>query len=71
MVAAPRVAAREGTSPIAPVRVQTGPPQHAPCCRRVAELPHTRVHELVPWNWKADRHQTLAAQAGSHPTLRL
>ena len=28
---------------------------------RIAQLPHTRVHELLPWNWKADRHQTLAA----------
>ena len=27
---------------------------------RIAELPHIRVHELLPWNWKADRHQTLA-----------
>ena len=23
-------------------------------------LPHTRVHELLPWNWKAARYQTLA-----------
>ena len=28
---------------------------------RIAELPHTRVHELLPWNWKVARHQTLAA----------
>ena len=28
---------------------------------RIAELPHTRVHELLPWNWKATRHHTLAA----------
>ena len=28
---------------------------------RIAELPHTPVHELVPWNWKAVHHQTLAA----------
>ena len=28
---------------------------------RIAELPHTRVHELLPWNWNAARHQTLAA----------
>ena len=27
---------------------------------RIAELPHPRVHELLPWNWKAVRHQTLA-----------
>ena len=27
----------------------------------IAELPNTRVHELLPWNWKAARHQTLAA----------
>ena len=26
---------------------------------RIAELAHTRVHELPPWNWKAVRHQTL------------
>ena len=28
---------------------------------RIAGLPHTRVHELLPWNWKAPRNQTLAA----------
>ena len=28
---------------------------------RIAELPHIRVHELLPWNWKAVGHQTLAA----------
>ena len=28
---------------------------------RIAELPHTRVHELLPWDWKAVRHQALAA----------
>ena len=27
----------------------------------LAELPHTLVHELAPWNWKAARHHTLAA----------
>ena len=27
----------------------------------IAELPYARVHELLPWNRKAVRHQTLAA----------
>ena len=30
-------------------------------CSRIAELPHTRVHELLPWSWKAARNQDLAA----------
>ena len=38
---------------------------------RIAELPHARLHELLPWNWKAVRRQTLAAWAGSHLTFRL
>ena len=25
---------------------------------RIAALPHTRVHELLPWNWKPARGQT-------------
>ena len=28
---------------------------------RIAALPHTRVHELLPWNWKAARGPTPAA----------
>ena len=24
---------------------------------RIAALPHSRVHELLPWNWKAARDQ--------------
>ena len=28
---------------------------------RIAELPHTRMHELLPWNWNAVRNQTSAA----------
>ena len=28
---------------------------------RIAELPHTRVRELLPWNCKVVRRQTLAA----------
>ena len=28
---------------------------------RIAELPHTRVHELLLWNWKAARNYALAA----------
>ena len=38
---------------------------------RIADLPQTRLHELLPWSWKADRQQALAAQpsasAGSLP----
>ena len=28
---------------------------------RIAALPHARVHELLPWNWKAARDQTPVA----------
>ena len=28
---------------------------------RIADLPQTRLHELLPWNWKAKRQQALAA----------
>ena len=27
----------------------------------IADLPQTRLHELLPWSWKADRQQALAA----------
>ena len=28
---------------------------------RISDLPQTRLHELLPWNWKAKRQQALAA----------
>ena len=28
---------------------------------RITEMPQTRPHELLPWHWKADREQALAA----------
>ena len=28
---------------------------------RIAEMPQTRLPELLPWHWKADREQALAA----------
>ena len=28
---------------------------------RIADLPQTRLQELLPWSWKADRQQALAA----------
>ena len=28
---------------------------------RIAEMPQTRLHELLPWYWKAERRQALAA----------
>ncbi len=28
---------------------------------RFADLPQTRPHKLLPWNWKADHDQALAA----------
>ncbi len=29
---------------------------------RIAYLPQTRLNELLPWHWKADPEQALAAQ---------
>ena len=28
---------------------------------RIADIPQTRLHELLPWHWKAGQHQALAA----------
>ena len=28
---------------------------------RISDLPQTRLHELLPWSWMADRQQALAA----------
>ena len=28
---------------------------------RIAEMPQTQLHELLPWHWKAEGQQTLAA----------
>ena len=28
---------------------------------RIADLPQTRLHELLSWNWKGERQQALAA----------
>ena len=28
---------------------------------RIAEIPQSRLHELLPWHWKADRQHALAA----------
>ena len=28
---------------------------------RIADSPQTRLHELLPWNWTAERQQALAA----------
>ena len=28
---------------------------------RIAEQPQTRLHELLPWHWKAEQQQALAA----------
>ena len=28
---------------------------------RIANLPQTRLHELLPWHWKVDRQQDPAA----------
>ena len=28
---------------------------------RIAEMPQTRLHQFLPWHWKAERQQDLAA----------
>ncbi len=28
---------------------------------RIADLPQTRLHEILPWNWKGEQQQALAA----------
>ena len=28
---------------------------------RIADMPKTRLHELLPWHWKAERQHDLAA----------
>ena len=28
---------------------------------RIADMPQTRLHELLPWHWKAHRQKDLAA----------
>ena len=28
---------------------------------RIAEMPQTRLHELLPWHWKPERQHDLAA----------
>ena len=28
---------------------------------RIADSPQTRLHELLPWSWKAERQRALAA----------
>ena len=28
---------------------------------RIADIPQTRLHELLPWHWKAGQHHALAA----------
>ena len=28
---------------------------------RIADMPQNRLHELLPWHWKAERQQALAA----------
>ena len=42
---------------------------------RIAEIPQTRLHELLPWRWKAERQQDLAAQpaacAGCSPCIQV
>ena len=30
---------------------------------RIADLPASRLHELLPWNWRKAREDTVAAKA--------
>ena len=47
-----------GTAKLNDVDPQAWP---ADVLERIAEQPQTRLHELLPWNWKARQHQALAA----------
>ena len=47
----------------APAKLNDADPQAwlADVLDRIADLPQTRLHELLPWHWKVDRQQALAA----------